>query len=706
MTDNIKILHETLRILKRGSYKVNGRTVHLKLSGEAMKKVLVLLPENVQDICEKNDFEQIYVSGRCHYDCINKDSFTAAKQLKAKDGKVFGQGEKQKPVLVLNMANPVHPGGGVRRGARAQEEDLCRNSSLLLSLESKSVAKYYEYNRVLNTYMGSDAMIITPEVEIIRNANGQLLNETTVVSVLTCAAPMVRRGKEGMSEKEYRYMIYHRIIGMLKCAAYFGYKNLVLGAWGCGAFGNDARLMSDLFYKALKELDFHGLKEKDLFQDITFAVLDRTPEQYNFKEFDRNFAEGNFYREEDRDEKEKAKQRLRASEIYLDKIKGSLVGGAAGDALGYPVEFLGEEEIFRCYGAKGIQEYVFDSKSGKALISDDTQMTLFTANGILVANTRAMRGIGGIPSGYIPASYQDWLCTQEMSFQEYKKEKMHHNHSISWLMDVPELFCRRAPGTTCLSALRRQRKAKDAWREYTQGDYITHPQNNSKGCGGIMRVAPLALQSYLYRNNMKKLQEEAAQIAAITHGHSLGYMPTAVLVHIIHRLVYMGGPNNLEEIILEARNTAAELFAGDKHLPKLIRIINLAIELSHNTGNDLENIHQIGEGWTAEETLGIAIYCSLKYQSDFSAGIIAAVNHRGDSDSTGAVTGNILGALCGYRAIENKWKQNLELLDVIQELAADLCHGCQMHGWLYSDPDWEIKYEGMRRKSIWQKSES
>ena len=99
MTDNIKILHETLRILKRGSYKVNGRTVHLKLSGEAMKKVLVLLPENVQDICEKNDFEQIYVSGRCHYDCINKDSFTAAKQLKAKDGKVFGQGEKQKPVL-------------------------------------------------------------------------------------------------------------------------------------------------------------------------------------------------------------------------------------------------------------------------------------------------------------------------------------------------------------------------------------------------------------------------------------------------------------------------------------------------------------------------------------------------------------------------------------------------------------------------------
>ena len=218
-----------------------------------------------------------------------------------------------------------------------------------------------------------------------------------------------------------------------------------------------------------------------------------------------------------------------------------------------------------------------------------------------------------------------------------------------------------------------------------------------------MRVAPLALQSYLYRNRMNELQKEAAQLAAITHGHSLGYMPAAVLVHIVHRLVYMEKRKSLEEIILEARNTAAEVFAGDKYLPELIRIINLAIKLSHNTGNDLENIHQIGEGWTAEETLGIAIYCSLKYQSNFSAGLMVAVNHKGDSDSTGAVTGNILGALYGYRAIENKWKQNLELLDVILELAVDLCHGCQMNGWVYSDPDWEIKYEIMRRKVSDQK---
>lgn len=401
--------------------------------------------------------------------------------------------------------------------------------------------------------------------------------------------------------------------------------------------------------------------------------------------------ESNFYREENQKEIDNALQRIRETEIYLDKVRGSLFGGAVGDALGYPVEFLGEEEIFTRYGKDGIREYEIDRISGKALISDDTQMTLFTANGILAADTRiSMRGIGGALHDYILMSYLDWLRTQEMAFEEGRKQTRGDTKGcISWLVDVPELYSRRAPGHTCLSAL----------HQYKNNKIL---QNDSKGCGGIMRVAPLALKNYSYRQ-IEEIDMKGAEAAKITHRHSLGYMPAAVLVHIISRIVYPDPKNkrqqNLKEIVMEARDTAEKLFAGDGYLKKLTEIINLSVNLSENDKSDIENIHQIGEGWVAEETLGIAIYCSLRHQNDFSAGVAAAVNHRGDSDSTGAVTGNILGAFLGYRAIDEKWKQNLELSDVILEMADDLCHGCQMSEYShYKNPDWIRKYMDMRWK--------
>lgn len=205
-----------------------------------------------------------------------------------------------------------------------------------------------------------------------------------------------------------------------------------------------------------------------------------------------------------------------------------------------------------------------------------------------------------------------------------------------------------------------------------------------------MRIAPVALRyrpRKSYHGSLEQLDMEGAQIAAITHGHSLGYMPAAVLSHIISRILMDGKNRALKDIVAEARDTIAKIFAGDFHLKELIRIINLAMELAQNDENDLDNIHRLGEGWVAEETLGIAIYCSLKYSTDFSAAMIAAVNHKGDSDSTGAVTGNIVGALIGYDAIEEKWKKDLELHDVILEMAHGLCHGCTMDEYShYSDP--------------------
>lgn len=159
----------------------------------------------------------------------------------------------------------------------------------------------------------------------------------------------------------------------------------------------------------------------------------------------------------------------------LDKYRGCLVGGAAGDALGYPVEFLTAQAILARYGQEGITGY--ELKNGTAEISDDTQMTLFTATGLLLATTRRMtRGISGTYTDYIRLSYTDWYRTQSQRYP------LPGNSHCSWLVNQPELFACRAPGTTCLSALSGS----------GQGS-IEHPINQSKGCGGIMRVAPIGL---------------------------------------------------------------------------------------------------------------------------------------------------------------------------------------------------------------------
>ncbi|MEE8817302.1 MAG: TIGR02452 family protein [Lachnospiraceae bacterium] len=688
-SDNLNMLYDTLRILDDGEYvcKASRRIVHLQLSGDEMRDIRVYLPEDVKKLEESTDFEHIHNTlGRISVSCRNEDSFTCALKNEARHKEWSSEPQKQ---LVLNFANPVHPGGGVRHGATAQEEDLCRRSSLLLSLESPAAGAYYRYNASLHTMMASDAMMITPKVEIIKDEKGETLPESVVVSVMTCAAPMIRDGLVGLPEEEYRDLFYNRIVRILKVAAYLGYRKLVLGAFGCGAFRNDAKLVSDLFYKALKEFNYAGGEARDYFTGIDFAVLDHSPDQYNYKEFSRNFS--NFYRDEDAAEERRVKAEMKAEEDKLDQIRGSMIGGAIGDALGYPIEFLSEEEIFGHYGPAGLTSYQLTG--GKALISDDTQMTLFTANGILIGDTRGMlRGIAGPPRIYVVRAYLDWLKTQTSDYETVNKaERYTRGGGTCWLLDVPELYARRAPGNTCLSALEMRAKSESA------DDYCKNPINDSKGCGGVMRIAPLPLA---YRNfpDQQELDLEAAQLAAITHGHSLGYMPAAVICHIISGILSSYPEKGLKDIVLDARDAAAKLFAEDPHKDALIGIIDRAVDLSENDHSDLDNIHALGEGWVAEETMAIAIYCALRYENDFSKAVTVAVNHKGDSDSTGAVTGNIVGAMVGYDAIDEKWKKDLELRDVILEMADDICHGCHMSEYSsYKDPAWEAKYVRMHR---------
>ena len=343
----------------------------------------------------------------------------------------------------------------------------------------------------------------------------------------------------------------------------------------------------------------------------------------------------------------------------LDRFKGCLTGGAIGDALGYAVEFQREPEIFETYGPKGITRY--DLNHGLARISDDTQMTLFTATGLLygqACGTLHAPNAGAVNG--IRQAYLDWYATQTGAYPLPASRRR-----ISWLADRKEFFSRRAPGGTCLSAL----------MEGGLGT-LEHPVNNSKGCGGVMRVAPIGLY---FIGNEEWSAEQAALLggraAAVTHGHELGYLPAAALVHIVYSLA-SGRRGNILSAVEDAMGAMPGLFPQSVHMKGFLALIEKALRLARQPGlDDLTAIHRLGEGWVAEETLAIAVYCALKYPDDFEKAIVASVNHNGDSDSTGAVTGNILGASLGYNALPAFYLQDLELEDIILEVAEELYSG-------------------------------
>lgn len=331
----------------------------------------------------------------------------------------------------------------------------------------------------------------------------------------------------------------------------------------------------------------------------------------------------------------------------IDKFRGCLIGGAAGDALGYEVEFKREDEIFSEYGEEGITEYDLILDTDVAEISDDTQMTLFTAEGMLLAGDEIDNAdyIGSIRE-----MYQCWYQTQSEQYPAQDEKQ------FSRLMSVPKLFHRRCPGMTCMTAIKAGAKGT-----------IDNPINDSKGCGGVMRVAPVGL--YFCDTLVPYEQSDmiGAEAAAITHGHDLGFIPAAAVVHIVRAVIE--SDMSLKSAMNDAIAAMEKLFPKAKHIDDFTAIMQKAIQLSESEIDALSAIHQLGEGWVAEETLAIAVYCALKYSGDFDKALKASVNHNGDSDSTGAVCGNILGAYLGYSAIPQKYKEHLELHDTIVFMA-------------------------------------
>lgn len=352
------------------------------------------------------------------------------------------------------------------------------------------------------------------------------------------------------------------------------------------------------------------------------------------------------------------------------KYAGCLIGGAVGDALGAPIEFKSTAQIRSRFGPKGVQDYV-ERPDGMGAFTDDTQMTLFTAEGILRAKQRAeLKGIAGAELAIIYQSYLRWLHTQGRHPREIPPGMGVYDVDSGWLVKERGLHVQRAPGLTCLGAL------ESGW--YGTVDL---PINNSKGCGGVMRVAPVGLIGY---ENPDLAFKTSADAAALTHGHPSGYLSAGTLGSLIAYLVQG------DDLPTAVERSIEILMEWPKH-EECLSAVEKALGMYQNSSPTPETIERLGRGWVGEEALAISLFCALNYQDDFAGGVLTAINHSGDSDSTGAITGNILGALLGVEGIPPTWIEHLELIEVVRQIALDLEVGVNRH--LHENVDeWVTKY--------------
>ncbi len=355
-----------------------------------------------------------------------------------------------------------------------------------------------------------------------------------------------------------------------------------------------------------------------------------------------------------------------ASRRTLEHFTGCLLGGAVGDALGAPVEFHSIHAICSEYGSSGITDYAA-AYGRRGVITDDTQMTLFTAEGLLRAITSRRHKGTSHPASVIHHSYIRWLRTQgERSRSHFPQDEMD-----GWLIEVKGLHNRCAPGNTCLSALRGEEMGA-----------MQRPLNNSKGCGGVMRVAPVGLVA----EDEERAFSLGCEAAAITHGHPSGYYSAGCFAAIIYHL--LSGRSLPDAIELALR--ILERPENDEH-EECTEAVHQARAMWRDGGlkPSPEAIERLGGGWVGEEALAISLYCALAAQDDFARGVLLAVNHSGDSDSTGAITGNLLGLMLGAKEIPEKWLAELELRVEIEVMAGDLYTQFEdTDAWLNRYPGW------------------
>ncbi|MGW7008404.1 ADP-ribosylglycohydrolase family protein [Streptomyces sp. NPDC054933] len=349
---------------------------------------------------------------------------------------------------------------------------------------------------------------------------------------------------------------------------------------------------------------------------------------------------------------------------FRSRVRGCLLGGAIGDALGAGIEFDSLEKIRSQHGEAGVTDYV-PAFGRRGAITDDTQMSLFTVEGLIRAHVRRDAGTWHPPTD-VHRAYLRWAATQA----DWGPDE--RDTDAGWLAREEWLYSRRAPGRACLTGLGDDRMGT-----------LAEPKNpGSKGCGTVMRSAPFGL---LVGWEPGLVFQLAVECAAQTHGHPSGYLAAGAFAVIVHALAH-GSP--LDDAVQRA---LAQLAAHPGH-EETTEALQRALGAVRQGLPTAERVESLGEGWTAEEALAMGVYCALVAE-DVRHGLLLAVNHSGDSDSTGSICGNLLGVQHGETALPPAWVVELEgrgtILQLADDFAMEMTQGAALAGgsaWLSRYP--------------------
>jgi ADP-ribosylglycohydrolase len=352
---------------------------------------------------------------------------------------------------------------------------------------------------------------------------------------------------------------------------------------------------------------------------------------------------------------------------FRSRVRGCLLGGAIGDALGAAVSGLSLEEIRAAHGVEAVTDFV-PVHGRRGAVTSVTQLTLFTVDGLIRAQVRRDTGAWHPPTD-VHRAHLRWAATQsDWGPDERRTEN-------GWLAQQEWLYTRRAPTRECLNG----------FGDTTMGT-LDQPKNPAaRDSAALTRSAPFGL---LVGWEPQLVLQLAVECAAQTHGHPIALLSAGALAVVVHGLAR---GETLDGSVQQALALLAERPGHEQVTDALQQALGSVRQ--GIPGPAL--IEALGDTDSAEEVLAVAVYCALVGE-DVRHGLRLAVNHSGPSAATGALCGVLLGVLHGETALPPAWLAELEgratLLELADDFAMEMTQGPALHSPSAAAPGWLTRY--------------